>query len=40
MDVYNRGIYPFDRIAKNAINKKVELLHMTSDTEYLCKIDV
>ncbi|KAF2901613.1 hypothetical protein ILUMI_04570 [Ignelater luminosus] len=40
MDVYNRGIYPFDRIAKNAINKQVELLHMTSDTEYLCKIDL
>lgn len=35
MDVYNKGIYPFDELAKGYINKRVELQHFTQDEEYL-----
>ncbi|RZB77479.1 histone deacetylase 11, partial [Asbolus verrucosus] len=35
IDVYNRGIYPFDREARSYINRKVELRHFTEDEEYL-----
>lgn len=40
MDVYNRQIYPFDRKAKSAINRRVELLNYTNDEEYLCKMEL
>lgn len=39
MDMYNKGIYPFDKAAKPAIRKCVELNHMTEDTEYLEKLE-
>ncbi|KAB0799618.1 hypothetical protein PPYR_07498 [Photinus pyralis] len=39
MDVYNRNIYPFDRVAKNAINRRVELQSRTRDEEYLNKVE-
>ncbi|XP_063913452.1 histone deacetylase 11 [Zophobas morio] len=38
MDVYNKGIYPFDKRAKEYINRKVELEHFTEDAEYLGKV--
>nr|BAW19565.1 histone deacetylase 11 [Gnatocerus cornutus] len=38
VDVYNKGIYPFDKRAKEYINKKVELNHFTEDAEYLEKV--
>ncbi|XP_042536199.1 histone deacetylase 11 isoform X2 [Dipodomys spectabilis] len=38
MDVYNRHIYPGDRLAKEAIRRKVELEWGTEDQEYLSKV--
>ena len=35
MDVYNKGIYPGDTYAKQAIRQKVELSHYTADDVYL-----
>lgn len=35
LDVYNKGIYPFDKRAREFINRKVELNHFTQDEEYL-----
>lgn len=40
MDMYNKGIYPFDKIVKPAIRKCVELNFMTEDQEYLTKLDM
>ncbi|XP_022301246.2 histone deacetylase 11-like isoform X2 [Crassostrea virginica] len=39
MDVYNRGIYPYDGFAKRAIKRKVELSHGTDDEVYLELVD-
>ncbi|XP_064352265.1 histone deacetylase 11 isoform X3 [Camelus dromedarius] len=39
MDVYNRHIYPGDRLAKQAIRRKVELEWGTEDDEYLSKVE-
>ncbi|CAG2171137.1 unnamed protein product, partial [Oppiella nova] len=39
LDVYNKDIYPMDKIAKDFINTKVELLPNTSDDEYLKHIN-
>jgi histone deacetylase 11 len=38
IDVYNKGIYPFDGRAKDYINRKVELRHFTEDGEYLDEV--
>lgn len=38
-DMYNRGIYPFDKDAKMAIRKRVELRHLTKDEEFLYKVE-
>ncbi|XP_044254490.1 histone deacetylase 11 [Tribolium madens] len=38
IDVYNKGIYPFDKRAKEYITRKVELTHFTEDEEYLSKV--
>lgn len=38
LDMYNKGIYPFDKAVKPAIRKCVELSHMTEDEEYLSKL--
>lgn len=40
MDVYNKAIYPGDSYAKRAIKRKVELLPMTKDAEYLEKVSI
>lgn len=39
MDVYNSRIYPFDKIGKNSINRRVELQSFTEDEEYLSKVE-
>ncbi|KAF5285340.1 hypothetical protein FQA39_LY04439 [Lamprigera yunnana] len=39
LDIYNKNIYPFDAVAKNNINKRVELQSYTKDEEYLHKVD-
>ncbi|XP_046851755.1 histone deacetylase 11-like [Xenia sp. Carnegie-2017] len=39
MDVYNSKIYPFDKFAKRAINKMVELDHETDDDKYLSLVE-
>ncbi|XP_018331299.1 histone deacetylase 11 [Agrilus planipennis] len=38
LDVYNEGIYPFDKEAKESIRLKVELQHHTKDAEYLREV--
>lgn len=40
MDVYNSRIYPFDKIGKNSINRRVELQSFTEDEEYLSKVEL
>lgn len=35
LDVYNKNIYPFDRVAKGYINRRVELHPFIRDEEYL-----
>lgn len=39
LDVYNRQIYPFDKAAKQRINRMVELTNHTRDEEYLSKVE-
>ena len=38
LDMYNRLIYPGDNFAKQAIKRKVELNHHTTDQVYLDNI--
>ncbi|KAG8221847.1 hypothetical protein J437_LFUL003223 [Ladona fulva] len=40
LDVYNKGIYPKDELAKKAIKRHIELYHFTEDDEYLTKVDI
>jgi histone deacetylase 11 len=40
VDMYNKGIYPRDTAAKEAIAKRIELHHLTEDDEYLTKVEV
>lgn len=40
LDMYNKGIYPHDKLVKPAIRKCVELDHMTGDEEYLTKLKI
>ncbi|XP_026330325.1 histone deacetylase 11 isoform X2 [Hyposmocoma kahamanoa] len=38
MDMYNRNIYPRDRVAKQAIRRKIELGNKVEDLEYMLKL--
>ncbi|CAH0559963.1 unnamed protein product [Brassicogethes aeneus] len=38
MDVYNKFVYPKDKVAKDSIRKKVELALFVEDDEYLIKV--
>ncbi|KAJ0172740.1 hypothetical protein K1T71_011879 [Dendrolimus kikuchii] len=38
MDMYNRLIYPKDRVAKRAIRRKIELVSRVEDLEYMLKL--
>lgn len=38
MDMYNRNIYPKDKVAKQAIRRKVELNNKVEDLEYMLKL--
>lgn len=39
-DMYNKDIYPFDRVAKGAIRRRVELSTGAEDPEYLYKVEL
>lgn len=39
LDIYNKGIYPFDKEAKHGISRKVELPHHIKDEEYIHKVE-